>query len=66
VAVSLLAPPVFIFAAWASDGYDISRHIYPALPFVGLALLIFPSVIPSRYSAPETPHQEDQQVLLVD
>jgi hypothetical protein len=50
VGASVLSPLAFLFAMWASDGYDISRHIYPALPFIGLALLIFPNVIPSRSS----------------
>lgn len=55
VGVSVLSPLAFMFAMWASDGYDISRHIYPALPFIGLALLIFPSVIPSRSSLHRDP-----------
>ena len=38
----------FIFIMWASDGYDISRHIYPVLPFCAIVLLIFPSCIPAR------------------
>lgn len=38
----------YLIAMWASDGYDINRHIYPVLPIMAVAFLVFPAVIPTR------------------
>jgi len=36
---------IYLISMWASDGYDINRHIYPVLPLIAIAFLVFPSVI---------------------
>lgn len=42
----------FVFIMWASDGYDISRHIFPILPIFAIALMIYPATIPERRKSP--------------
>jgi len=43
----------FLFTVWGADGYDLSRHIYPFIPFVGIALLaLIPTVPNSKEPAP--------------
>ena len=48
IVLVILACAGFIFIMWASDGYDISRHIFPVLPLFAVAFLVFPSTIPDR------------------
>ncbi len=44
---------VFVFIVWGADGYDLSRHMYPVVPFLGIAALaIFPVAV-QKYRAPE-------------
>lgn len=40
IAISVV---IFVFIVWGADGYDLSRHVYPVVPFIGVAVLaIFP------------------------
>lgn len=48
VTMIVVAVATFLLVMWGSDGYDINRHIYPVLPLMGIAVLIFPSTIPER------------------
>ena len=48
-----LAVVAFMFVMWSSDGYDISRHIYPILPVIAIAFLVFPAVIPRSLAREE-------------
>jgi len=41
----------YVFAVWAADGVDFGRHVYPILPFIGLALFIMPAVLPQRLTS---------------
>lgn len=43
-----LATIGYLVAMWASDGYDVNRHIYPVLPIMAIAFLVFPAVIPTH------------------
>lgn len=38
----------YVFAVWAADGVDFGRHVFPVIPFIALAALIMPAVIPQR------------------
>lgn len=52
VVLAALSGVGYIFIMWASDGYDISRHIFPILPIFAVALMIYPSTIPERKESP--------------
>lgn len=45
VAVIVLCVIGYVFIVWAADGVDHGRHVFPVLPLVGVAALIFPGVI---------------------
>jgi len=56
---------VFLFTVWGADGYDLSRHLYPFVPFVGIALLaLIPTVAQPR--VPKSPQRTGSDHLVSD
>lgn len=53
---------VYLFSIWGADGYDLGRHIYPFIPFVGIALLaLIPTVSESQVNSQQL--NADTQLL---
>jgi hypothetical protein len=51
-ALLALSGVIYLFVIWGADGYDLSRHIYPYVPFIGIALLaLIPTVSQRRVAA---------------
>ena len=50
---------VFVFIVWGADGYDLSRHVYPVVPFIGVAIL---AIFPVASLQSRSPRQSFQQL----
>lgn len=44
--ISALCVSTFVFIAWASDGIDLGRHVFPVIPLLAVALLVLPVSLP--------------------
>lgn len=55
IAVSVVT---FVFIVWGADGYDLSRHVYPVVPFIGVAVLAIFPVASLQSRSPQRSHQQ--------
>jgi hypothetical protein len=56
IGVCLLSVLAFLYVTWGADGFDVPRHLLPALPMLTVAALVLPSTLPPR--AAETDRRE--------
>lgn len=49
-AVIGIATFFYLIMMWASDGYDVNRHIYPVLPLMAVAFMAIPATMPRTVS----------------
>jgi hypothetical protein len=44
--VGVLSVLAFLYVTWGADGFDVPRHLLPALPLLTVAALVLPSTLP--------------------